>query len=87
MDALPVICPMTDLATYPSDKDIDQGTHFMIASGNHVKSYLSFAIDHIPLEMKELNITITQNEEEVKQPNITRLFTVKKNYFMVSYYA
>jgi hypothetical protein len=75
---------MTDIAempTLPDDLEIKgknkirSGTHFIISSGNHIKSYLTLAIDHVPITTTELRkVSITNNEEPVEISKIVRIF-------------
>jgi len=70
MDSLSVICPMTDISEMPALSDqvegkdkVKAGKHFIISSGNHVKSYLTLALDYVPLKTSKAPFSIKKNEE------------------------
>jgi len=72
LDSLPVVCPLSDLAELPIGKttpeDTDRlmpGQHFVMSSGNQVKSYLTFAIDYVPVLEKDMGVGIDQEDFSV----------------------
>ena len=41
------------------------GQHFVMSSGNQVKSYLTFAIDYVPVLEKDMGVGIDQEDFSV----------------------
>ena len=82
-----MVCPLTDLAELPIGKaseDTDRllpGAHFVMSSGNQVKSYLTFAVDYVPVLEKDMNVAIEEEDFSV-----VRLQSVNNDkQIMVSY--
>ena len=52
------------------------GKHFIISSGNHVKSCLTLALDYVPIKSMQLKVNIMKDEEPLEISKIIRIFVI-----------
>ena len=54
LDSLVSLSPITDLLQMPSPHCRELSKDFIISSGNHVESYLTYAVSHLPTQREPI---------------------------------
>jgi hypothetical protein len=55
LDQLPCLSPITQFIQMPSMMHEELfGMDLLVSSGDHVESYLSYALKHVPLQIEEI---------------------------------
>ena len=95
LESIPTISPITDTTQIPSMAGVDlkeasmtqYSMDFLIASGNHVRSYLTFAASSLPLMEQEMGLSklLPAADITAKDLRILRLIIYQDKYIVVNY--